>query len=155
VIVTALTVITLFVVLSARTGNEKVPGAVATAPIVGELVELAEGLPLPHVSAEFFPDAERGWVLQAFTENFLLLPDGEDQEDVAAGYLYLSIDGGERVRMSAPWQHLPSLSDGIHTIELILYNAEFQALSYGDAPLLVRYEVTKKGDELNVEEAPL
>ena len=149
---TTLTVVATFVVLSARTGQETVAGVTAPAPIAVPTVEVGSGQPEPFLKLDMYPDPERGWNLRVETENFVLLPEHEGQNDgtLAAGYAYVSVDGGPATRLYSSWLHMPDMPDGTHTLEISLRNPNFEAYTYGGEPVLVRYEATMKADAVDM-----
>ncbi len=153
IVLTVVSILVTFVVLSVRTGHDNAPVLAASVPPAA-LVEVQDGFPLPDLSLELVQDPEHGWNAVVTAGRFRLLPDGTEN-DVESGYAYLAVDGGPRTRLYSQWNNLPTLADGAHTLELSVTDEEFHPLSFGGDRVAVKYQVTIKGDTVDLKEVAL
>ena len=83
----------------------------------GDVLNVAEGLPVPTVDIEVLKDPMSGWNLRVDTTNFEIVPENASTDHVdGEGHMHLYVNGEKITRLYSSWYHLGELKPGEHEV---------------------------------------
>ena len=87
----------------------------------GDVLDVAEGLPIPTVAIEVLEDPMSGWNLRVETTDFEIVPEHVSMEHVdGEGHMHLYINDEKITRLYSSWYHLGVLEPGEHEVRVDL-----------------------------------
>ena len=96
----------------------------------GEVLDIAEGLPVPTVDIEVLEDPVSGWNLRIETTDFEVAPERASMEHVdGEGHMHLYINGEKITRLYSHWYHLGGLEPGEHEVRVDLSSNNHASLT--------------------------
>jgi hypothetical protein len=110
--------------------------------MVMKTFDVTAGESVPAVSFDITQDSMGGWNVHATTANFTFAPEHLNGEPVAGeGHLHLYVDNN-LIIMLGPWYHIDSLTPGLHTIRVGLFNNDHSAYSVNGMHIEEQKEIT-------------
>ncbi len=86
-----------------------------------QAIEIAPGQPVPAVDLVVYPDAIKGWNLQAKVSNFRFAPEKiNTPPNPGEGHAHLYVNGKKVTRLYGSWYYIESLPPGKNSITISL-----------------------------------
>ena len=119
------------------------------AGMVMKTFEVLSNEPTPTIGFDITPDSMGGWDVHVATTNFTFTPEHLDGLPVAGeGHVHLYIDNN-LIIMFGPWYHIDSLTPGIHTIRVGLFNNDHSAYSLNGVHIESQKQITVSNTKTN------
>jgi len=114
-------------------GSPVTPSTEMPPGMVMKMFEVPPGEPVPTIAFDLIHDSMGGWDVHVMTTNFTFSPEHLNGAPVAGeGHVHLYIDQN-LIIMLGPWYHIDSLTPGVHTIRVGLFNNDHSAYSVNGA----------------------
>ena|GEM_PF-3457983 len=126
-------------------GSAIIPGTELPPGMVLKTFAVSPSEPVPTIAFDIQPDTMGGWDVHVSTTNFTFAPEHLDGAPVAGeGHVHLYIDN-DLIIMLGNWYHIDSLTPGMHTIRVGLFNNDHSAYEVNGAQIEAQKQITVSG----------